>query len=164
MIFLGIGSSVGDGAAHFSTVQQKLEAHRIKVVQQSSVLKNPPYGDVAQNEFSNGVWQVEMHDTAWERMNWVLLPESRKQRLRAYKLLKICKAVEKSMGRDMEAGRWTDRVIDLDILMFGDLVLNRSRLTIPHADIANRDFVKEPWKELVDQDFKIPGVGQLHSL
>jgi len=160
---LNHASSIGDAFAIFNDADTWLELHGVEVVKRSKNLKNPPLGGVAQNQFTNAVWQVSFPETAWERLNWCLLPRSRRQRLKAFKLLKLCKACEVAHGRT-RAKRWADRPLDIDILMFHGLTLDRQRLSLPHPGIAERGFVKDPWRELVDGDFEIPGLGPLKDL
>jgi len=163
MIFIAVGSSIGNAEEIFAKTEAWLNDHNCYVVAKSKILKNPPMGGVAQNDFHNAVWQVHFAPSLWNKINWVLLPQSRKKRLLAYKLLRTLKKCEKVHGR-VPAERWADRTLDLDILMFGDLVMNRTRLAIPHPEIANRSFVLQPWKELVDAHFEIPNLGLLKDL
>ena len=113
-------------------------------INKSNILKNPPYGGVAENEFSNAVWQIETDRTSKE-------------------LLKTLQQVESEHERIREK-RWSDRTLDLDILIFHDEVLKTKDLTIPHPGIANRRFVLEPLSELVDENFEIPTLGALGNL
>lgn len=144
MIFIGLGSSIGDAEKIFRSAEVSLEKKNIHVVQKSHLLKNPPYGGVAHNEFSNAVWQIETDFT----------PE---------KLLKVLQAVENEHERKREK-RWSDRTLDLDILIFNKEVVNTDDLVIPHPGIANRRFVLEPLSELVDENFEIPTLGALRNL
>ena len=61
---------------------------------------------------------------------------------------KHCQALERQMGRRPSPLRWADRVIDLDILFFGDMVLEGSELTIPHPELHRRRFVLVPLCEI----------------
>lgn len=153
MIFLGLGSSVGDAEKIFESVEDFLAKNDIDVLQKSKILINPPLGGVAQNEFSNAVWAV---DVSANFLGTVVE--------QAQKLLQICKACEKAHGRNLNAKRWSDRSLDLDILMFDDLVLDTEDLKIPHPEIKNRDFVLLPWAEIVSSDFELPIHGNLHNL
>ncbi len=172
MIFLVLGSSIGDAEAVFASAEQFLVDHGVPVIKKSSIYKNPPIGGVAQNEFSNAVWQIEIPDRWWDKYNWILLPKRWKNYKRSLRLLKICKAAEKAAGRNFLQKRWSDRELDLDILMFGDLNINHApgyiwekrRITIPHPEIANRDFVINPWKEIAGKDFEVLGLGKLGDL
>ena len=163
MIFIGVGSSVGDAAKTFTNAQAWLEKRGVKVLAQSGLMKNPPVGGVAQNEFTNAVWQLEWPENRWERFNWVLLGPMLRQKLKARKLLLLLQKCEKAFGRK-RVKRWADRTLDLDILMFHDLNCSTFAYTIPHPEIPNRRFVLEPWAEIVDENFSIPKFGALTDL
>ncbi len=163
MIFIGVGSSIGDAEKTFKQAQVFLQNKGICVLKKSKNLKNAPQGGVAQNQFTNAVWQLEFAETRWEKTNWYLLPQHRRQKLKAYKLLKKLQAVEKKAQRE-RVKRWDDRTLDLDILMFHQLVLRKQRLLVPHPLIFERDFVLRPWQELVDKDFEIPKFGAIGTL
>jgi len=144
MIFLGLGSSIGNAENIFKSTEKDLEEKGIKVIKKSKILKNPPFGNVAKNEFSNAVWEVETN----------LSPQE---------LLNILKKIEEKNGRT-KTEKWADRTLDLDILIFHDLVLETEELIIPHSGIPQRIFVLKPLAELVDKSFKIPKFGLLQSL
>jgi 2-amino-4-hydroxy-6-hydroxymethyldihydropteridine diphosphokinase len=65
-----------------------------------------------------------------------------------FRILKIVQEVERAMGRVRTAGGYTDRIIDLDILYYGNLNYTSPDLTIPHPHIMDRDFVKIPLAEV----------------
>lgn len=153
MIFLGVGSSIGKAQALFLSAEKYLEEAGIKVIKKSKIYKNPPLGGVAQNEFSNAVWQIQLPNDF-----------EKNEIENAKKLLKICKKGEAKHGRDFKNEKWSDRTLDLDILMLNQLVLNDEDLKIPHPEIKKRDFVLLPWSELVFDDFEIPIHGNLHNL
>lgn len=162
MIFIGVGSSIGDAKVQFEQAEADLRQVGVQVIQKSNVLKNPAQGGVAQNEFSNAVWKISFPETKWEKINWCLLPQSRRQKLKAYKLLAVLQLVENKAGRTRET-RWADRTLDLDILMFNQLALSGQRLLLPHPLITERSFVLYPWQELVDKDFEIPKFGVIDN-
>lgn len=163
MIFIALGSSVGEAGKIFRDTEVWLELNRIEVLKKSEILKNPAMGGVAQSEFSNAVWEISFPETRWEKINWVLLPKSRKLRLKAFKLLKLLQRCERDHGR-VRTKRWADRTLDLDILMFHDLILKCQKLAIPHSEISSRNFVITPWRTLVDDGFEIPTLGKLSEL
>ncbi len=144
MIFIGLGSSIGDAEKIFKSAENALGLKDVNVLRKSHILKNPPYGGVAENEFSNAVWQIETD----------LDPQA---------LLKTLQTVENEHERKREK-RWSDRTLDLDILIYHDEVLKTDTLTIPHPGIPNRRFVLEPLSELVDENFEIPTLGALRNL
>lgn len=163
MIFVGVGSSIGNPDHTFEQAKVWLEARGVRVVTQSSLMKNPPLGDVAQNEFTNAVWQLDYPETRWERINWVLLGSPLRQKLKARKLMLILQRCEKKFGRK-RAKAWADRTLDLDILVFHDLECETFSLIIPHPEIPKRLFVIQPWAEIVDENFSIPKFGRLSDL
>ena len=71
-------------------------------------------------------------------------------------------AIEQAMGRRRSV-RWAPRTLDLDLLLFDDLVLQSERLTVPHPGIAQRAFVLQPLMELAPQ-LTIPGLGPVQQL
>jgi 2-amino-4-hydroxy-6-hydroxymethyldihydropteridine diphosphokinase len=147
MIFIGIGSSIGNAEEIFHTAEKLLRLLNINVIKKSKIFKNPPLGGIAKNEFSNAVWEIAIP-----------------QHMTPHKLLRILKATESDAGRDFSLPHWDDRLLDLDILIFHDEIVNASDLSIPHAGIATRNFVLKPLAELVDENFEIPTLGTLKSL
>src|SRR5512139_1538810 len=125
--YIGIGSNVGDRAENCRRAAELLrEAGRVIAV--SSLYYTEPVGYHEQEDFINSVAAVETDLTATE-------------------LLDICHSIEDRMGRKRTV-RWGPRSADLDILLFGDLVLNLPGLTIPHALISVRKFVLAPLAEI----------------
>ena len=163
MIFIALGSSVGDAENTFNSAQLWLEQHGLQVIKKSTNLNNPPCGGVAQNDFTNAVWQIEFLETKWEQINWCLLPQRRRWHLKAKKLLNLLQQCENAHGR-VRTKRWDDRTLDLDILQFHQLQYCSKKLKIPHPEIPKRVFVLQPWSEIVDEDFCIPKFGRLTEL
>ncbi len=144
MIFLGLGSSIGDAKKTFKKVEKMLIHARVKILKKSKIFKNPPQGGIAKNEFSNAVWQIETE----------IVPN---------RLLDLLQAIELKLGRTHEK-KWDDRTIDLDILIWGNKIWRYENLEIPHPEIPNRVFVLKPLSELVDENFEIPTFGTLRTL
>lgn len=144
MIFIAVGSSIGKAEDIFENAIKFLKTKEINVTRQSKILKNPPSGGVAQNEFSNAVWEIEIPNN--------MTPQE---------LLPILKSAEKNAGRDMNAPRWSDRALDLDIIIFHDQIIQEEKLKIPHPRMIERDFVMKPLGELVDENYQIPNLGPL---
>ncbi|MCG8338960.1 MAG: 2-amino-4-hydroxy-6-hydroxymethyldihydropteridine diphosphokinase [Proteobacteria bacterium] len=63
-------------------------------------------------------------------------------------LLTFCGTLETSLGRKRNDKKWNSRPIDIDIVLFGNMIINRPDLIIPHYDLANRDFFLKPLLEL----------------
>ncbi len=83
-------------------------------------------------------------------------------RLAPHVLLGMLHAIEDEHGRERHE-RWGDRTLDLDLIVYGDLVSNAPRLQVPHPRAAERLFVLEPWAE-VDPDAVLPGAGRIDDL
>lgn len=71
----------------------------------------------------------------------------------AFDLLKELKSIEKSLGR-VEAARWAPRILDLDLLLFGNSVVREPELVVPHPEMLNRSFVLDPLKDLIPDFLK----------
>lgn len=82
--------------------------------------------------------------------------------LSAQELLELCSEVEANLGR-VRAERWQDRTIDLDIVAFGDQVIETENLSVPHPRAHERLFVLLPWQE-IDPDAEIVGRGKVSDL
>lgn len=129
--FLGLGSNLGDRRAHLAGAVRELgETGRVRVVRSSSTYETEPVGLVLdQPQFLNACLEVETE----------LEPEE---------LLDACKATERAVGRAAGGPRHGPRVIDVDLLLLGDLVFTSQRLTLPHAEVGSRRFVLVPLLEL----------------
>ena len=82
--------------------------------------------------------------------------------LGAHELLEYCSEVEANLGR-VRLERWQDRTIDLDLIAFGDQIIETSNLSIPHPRAHERLFVLLPWQE-IDSDAEIVGRGKVSEL
>ena len=135
-VFLGLGSNVGDRQGHIDQALTQLDTeNQIRIDSISSIIKTSPIGWTDQPQFLNGVVKI---DTA----------------LSPFDLLKTIKRIEIQVGRKKRR-RWGPREIDLDILIYGDLVLDHPQLTIPHPEMIHRRFVLEPFSE-IQPDFVHP--------
>jgi 2-amino-4-hydroxy-6-hydroxymethyldihydropteridine diphosphokinase len=135
--YLGLGSNVGDRAAHLRAAVVMLARRGVEVVAASSVYETEPVGEVLdQPDFLNAAVRVR---TALE-------PEP---------LLDVCKAVEAERGRAPDAPRHSARPLDVDLLLLGDLELSSERLTLPHPEVTSRRFVLVPLLEL-DPELALP--------
>jgi 2-amino-4-hydroxy-6-hydroxymethyldihydropteridine diphosphokinase len=125
--YIGIGSNVGDKAANcMRAIESLAEAGRIIAV--SSLYYTEPVGFKAQEDFINAVVALDTDRPPVE-------------------LLAICHAIEDRQGRRRTV-RWGPRTIDLDILLYGDLVMSLPDLDIPHPLMAARKFVLAPFVEI----------------
>lgn len=128
-IALGLGGNIGDAADTLDRALLILETAGIVTgLRRSALYATPPYGPVPQADFVNAC-------------------AIGRTRLAPDVLLRRCKAVEVALGR-VETVRWGPRVIDIDILFYGDVEMATPALTLPHADLLNRAFVLIPLAEL----------------
>jgi 2-amino-4-hydroxy-6-hydroxymethyldihydropteridine diphosphokinase len=82
--------------------------------------------------------------------------------LEPHALLGVLNEIEQQFGR-VRGERWAGRTLDLDIVTYGDAVINTDDLTVPHPRAAERSFVLQPWLEL-DPDAVLPGRGRVADL
>jgi 2-amino-4-hydroxy-6-hydroxymethyldihydropteridine diphosphokinase len=135
--YLGLGSNIGERRAHLLAAVSALPNHGVAVVASSSTYETEPVGLVLdQPDFLNACLRVQTD----------LGPEA---------LLDACKAVEREVGRAAGGERHGPRVIDVDLLLLGDLELRSERLALPHREVASRRFVLVPLLEL-DPDLRLP--------
>jgi 2-amino-4-hydroxy-6-hydroxymethyldihydropteridine diphosphokinase len=126
--YLGIGSNLGRRDRNLSAARRRLRQKGARIMRHSRVIETEPWGVSEQRRFLNQVLEVE----------W---PGSPRQLLRA------AKAVEREGGRKTTR-RWGPRVIDVDILLFGNERISEADLQIPHPRISERPFVLDGLKEL----------------
>ena len=126
--YLGLGTNLGNRRRNLSAARRRLRQKGARIVRQSSVIETEPWGDADQPRFLNQVVEVE----------WAGTPR---------RLLATAKEVEREGGRK-PTRRWGPRVIDVDILLFGDDHVSDGELQIPHPGIKDRQFVRESLREL----------------
>jgi len=143
--FVGIGANLGDREATILRAVELLgEIDGIEVVAMSTLRETEPWGPVDQPAFVNGALAVE---TALEP------PE----------LLVALLDVERLLGRVRTGERWGPRKIDLDLLLYGEWVVDEPGLTVPHPRLHERRFALEPLAELAP-DVSVPGHGSVAEL
>ena len=136
--FLGLGSNVGDRRSHLQAAVVALPDHGVDLLASSSVYETEPVGLVLdQRDFYNACLRIETD-------------------LDPGPLLDACKAVEHHLGRETGTVRHGPRVIDVDLLLLGDLRYSSARLTLPHPEVSSRRFVLVPLLEL-DPELALPG-------
>lgn len=138
--YIAIGSNLGDRAANVrKAVLRAADEVKATLVSMSSLYETEPWGIKEQGAFVNAVMGVEIAISPAE-------------------LLAHLKSVEAGMGRE-KAERWGPRVIDLDIIFYGGLVMDEKGLTIPHPGAHERAFVMVPLAEIAP-DFIHPVIGK----
>jgi 2-amino-4-hydroxy-6-hydroxymethyldihydropteridine diphosphokinase len=124
-----LGSNKGDRLRFLMKAVESInEIHECKILSVSSVYEAKPLGNMKQNNFLNAVIKIE---TSLSPLN----------------LFKELKTVEKKIGR-VETEKWGPREIDLDLILYNDLVYSDDVLTIPHKGLTERDFVLVPLCEV----------------
>jgi len=126
-IYLALGTNLGDREVNLQKAIDAL-APKVRLVRKSSIYATPPWGYADQPEFLNQVIEV---DTP----------------LRPLPLLHLLKSIEAEMGRE-ETFRYGPRLIDLDILFYGQEIVEGELLTIPHPRLQERAFVLMPLAEI----------------
>jgi 2-amino-4-hydroxy-6-hydroxymethyldihydropteridine diphosphokinase len=127
--FVGLGSNLGDREAQIRMALDELaKLPGTRVVRASSLYDSEPAGEVEQPNFLNAVAQIDTELTA-RQLLWNLL------------------LIERRLGR-VRSARWGPRSIDLDLLMFGELVVEEPDLQVPHPALASRSFVLVPLVEI----------------
>ncbi len=134
LAYVGLGSNLGDREATITQAAALIDAVRL-----STIRETEPWGFADQPRFLNAVAEV---DTALE-------PRA---------LLDRLLAVEHELGRERDDRRWGPRTIDLDLLLYGDRVVEEPGLTVPHPRLLERVFALEPLAELAPAQ-EIPGNG-----
>ena len=132
IVYVALGANLGDREATFAAVIQAIEDDReFALLRVSSVFETEPIGPPGQGLYLNVVVGL-------------------RTRLDPIELLKRLHAIERAMGRDRqrEISRWGPRTLDLDILFFGERVIDSPELVIPHARAHERNFVMTPLAEI----------------
>lgn len=135
--YIGIGSNVGERSDFCRSAVAALDnADAVRVTAASSLYETTPVGGPPQRSFINLVVRAETS-------------------LDPRELLGACKGVERALGREQSDIRWGPRVVDLDILTYGDMKISDADLEIPHPRMTQRRFVLVPLIE-IDPDASDP--------
>jgi 2-amino-4-hydroxy-6-hydroxymethyldihydropteridine diphosphokinase len=126
--YLGLGTNLGDREHSLAEARRLLGERGVRLLRASAVRETEPFGFTEQPRFLNQVIEVE----------WEAGPRE---------LLAAAKSVEAAIGRT-PTHRWGPREIDVDVLLFGEESVAEPDLVIPHPGLRERDFVREPLREL----------------
>lgn len=131
-VFLGLGSNLGDKKENIDHAIHQITRKTGNVLRQSSYYFSQPYGFQSDNDFVNVVVLIETE-------------------LEPLELLRQLQKIENGMGRTYKSagGVYADRIIDIDILLYEDMVLDLPELKIPHPQMKERDFVMKPLNEIL---------------
>jgi len=130
--YLGVGSNLGNRRANLRLALQKInQIKEVRIIRSSEIIETKPVGGPpGQKMFLNACLKV-------------------KTSLSPVVLLNKLKKIERELGRPARHRRWGPRTIDLDILLYGDKVVDRKDLKIPHPRLLERDFVIRPLLEIL---------------
>ena len=132
--YLGIGTNLGDRAENLTRAVALISEQVGTVLACSSFMETAPWGFTSDNHFLNAVLAV---DTA----------------LSPHELLRVTQSIERELGRLHKTidGNYSDRIIDVDILLYDDLTIVSEELTIPHPYMLIRDCVYLPLEEIAPE-------------
>jgi 2-amino-4-hydroxy-6-hydroxymethyldihydropteridine diphosphokinase len=144
-VYVGLGANLGDRERTLCAAADALAAEEgIEIVSVSTLRETEPVGVGEQPRFLNGAAELETTLTARELLDRLLV-------------------VEQRFGRVRIPGEHGPRTLDLDLLLYGDEVIDEPGLTVPHPRLHERRFVLEPLAELAP-GLVVPGRGDMESL
>ena len=126
--FISLGSNIGEREKNLAQAIELLEKKGVKILKKSSIYETSPVGNKEQPWFLNQVLEVRSDSK----------PKT---------FLRLVLSIEKRMGRTRMVPRGP-RCLDIDILLAEDKIVHSEVLTIPHPELANRNFVLLPLKEI----------------
>jgi 2-amino-4-hydroxy-6-hydroxymethyldihydropteridine diphosphokinase len=142
---IGLGGNLDAPADRVRRARKALAGSEgIREVAFSSLYRSRPMGPQDQPDYVNAVMAIETD-------------------LEPLALLDRLQAIEALEGRVRIGERWGPRTLDLDLLVFGNQVIQHPRLTVPHPGLAVREFVLHPLAEILP-DLDVPGVGRIREL
>lgn len=128
-VFLGLGTNLGDRPFNLRLANNHISKRCGSVIETSGMYISPAWGFASENEFYNQCLKIETHFTPDELIDELL-------------------SIEVDMGRVRESFTYSDRIMDIDVLFYDDLLVQTSKLLVPHPRIADRRFVLAPMTEL----------------
>lgn len=137
---MGLGSNLGDREDHIRQALRRLDQRDgIRLIRVSSIYQTEPVGFTDQPLFLNAAAHLVTE-------------------LKPAELLEVLQDVERLMGRRRTI-RWGPRIIDLDLLLYEDLIIERPHLVVPHPELTRRAFVLVPLAEIAPRTVE-PRTGQ----
>ena len=129
-VYIGLGSNLGESVNYLNNAVQSLcSLDQISHLKLSSFYRSKPQGPQNQPDYINAVAQFDTN-------------------LEAHQLLSILQQIEQDNGRKRNGQRWGARTLDLDLLLYGNIIIKTATLIVPHPWICERSFVLYPLKEL----------------
>ncbi|MCK9608873.1 MAG: 2-amino-4-hydroxy-6-hydroxymethyldihydropteridine diphosphokinase [Methylomonas sp.] len=143
--YIGLGSNLDAPLQQVRTAAREISAlPGIREPRLSPLYSSFPVGPQDQPDYINAVMQIRTDRSPLE-------------------LLRQLQAIENQHGR-LRSTRWGARTLDLDLLLYDDLILNEPDLIVPHPELANRSFVLYPLADIAPADLRIAGKGSLTNL
>ena len=141
-VYVGLGSNLNGPAGQLEDAFGLLaEIPGARLIKRSSLYRSAPFGGIEQPDFVNAVASLLTQLTARE-------------------MLSALQQIETQRGRERDEVRWGPRVLDLDLLVYANLIADEADLIIPHPGIEERNFVLLPLREIAP-DLVIPGLGRV---
>lgn len=130
-VYLGLGTNLGDKTSNLYQAIGWIRKEVGKIVSQSAFCETAPWGFDSENTFLNAALCV-------------------KTDLSPLEVLRLTQEIERRMGRKQKSvnGIYTDRTIDIDLLLYDEMILQTPELTLPHPLMTERDFVMRPLTEI----------------
>lgn len=145
VVYIALGSNLQNPIQNIQNAIVELNAQPgFSLLKKSSLYRSPPMGPQDQPNYINAV-------------------VSGRTSMQAIELLECLQSLEKKFGRRSGGRRWGERELDLDILLFGDHVINIDRLQIPHVGLSERAFVLKPLAD-INRALNVPGLGTVERL
>ena len=137
-VYLGLGTNLGDKEVQLRTAVNEIEKRIGRIMILSAFYTTIPWGFTSEHTFLNAACAVETS-------------------LNPYELLSVTQDIEKNLGRKHKSveHHYADRLIDIDILFFDQIIIHEADLQIPHPLLTKRDFVLKPLVEIAP-DFVHP--------
>lgn len=131
IVYLGLGTNLGDKEANLKCAIAEIEKQIGEVVSLSAFHVSKPWGFNSQNSFLNAVCSI-------------------RTKLDPFEVLHLTQNIERMLGRTRKSinGQYSDRLIDIDILLYDKLHINTPELVVPHPLMQQRDFVMTPLLEI----------------
>ncbi|HEV2111774.1 MAG TPA: 2-amino-4-hydroxy-6-hydroxymethyldihydropteridine diphosphokinase [Gammaproteobacteria bacterium] len=143
--YVGLGSNMDGPAAQISRAFEELAAlPDTRLIARSPLYKSPPMGPQGQPDFVN----------AAAALSTALVPQT---------LMQALLGIEQRHGRRRDGTRWGPRSLDLDLLLYDELVMHEPGLTLPHPGLHERAFVLYPLADIAPQQ-QVPGFGTVEAL
>ena len=133
-VYLGLGTNLGDKEKNLQDAVNELNKRVGKVTSLSAFYKTAPWGFQSENSFINAACEIETSFSPLE-------------------VLSKTQKIERDLGRTKKSvnGVYSDRLIDIDILLYGEMIMESTELTIPHPLMLKRDFVMNPLLDIASE-------------